>query len=647
MGSRPSAGFPAASLVAAPILTALASTLAAHIESTSRPRYSVKDLDPGDCQLICEADERCAKSWFEEGSGSCHIEGVHGSEGLPAVEGAFPPIYTSGSIKNESLRLSTEGRRRRILLATFAAGEKFSLTQQLFDQSLELAEIQEHWKWNESSFADGEHGNWYRRHKSVNWRRGGAWKPYIIWQALRRAKWGDWVIYHDSSQYIQQGFSYSVQPLLDWLEHHRETNKCECVASVQLRQTLQHEWEQQCAFQLYSPEPRDMHNVFDLFCGIAWRIGICEPRSGAECCKELWQQPMLQHSWSIWRKNRRSARFLREWAQAATDYNNIAYLPMADQSLSGLLLYKLGIQLDIRPLWIPSLYEMAWHQNMDVTSGSMGRNDGLIFKHLNLILDALHNQKVTGRRMLWLLPTNNSEMNDDNSVRRLRWSFSTATRGAWRRSLCLPSAGRPQTSAVALSVQLWLRRTGEDTTMPWSGQVKMPPAWDTKVYEPLDVREVPRAWQQSLPRLPWDATKDIGEVILFSEGLSSALSMGSWRPDMLGLSLRKDNRLHAIAEIILLNDGALPWPRNASLCAVGGDRNHTARHAHALCARMGSSFETNCGNVDIGESVQLQLVVPLHINEVNPGWQEDRWALCNPKDNQPFGVLLMTKILHG
>ena len=61
------------------------------------------------------------------------------------------------------------------------------------DESLGVAEIDGHLQWNESAWVSGEHAEWYRRHEDVNFPRGGAWKPYLIWQAFRQVKWGDWL----------------------------------------------------------------------------------------------------------------------------------------------------------------------------------------------------------------------------------------------------------------------------------------------------------------------------------------------------------------------------------------------------------------------------------------------------------------------
>ena len=84
---------------------------------------------------------------------------------------------------------------RKVLLATYASGKIFEETQQRLHESLAVAEIAEHWAWNQSMFqGSGRHADWYKQHERVNFRRGGAWKPYIIWQALRRVKWGDWLV---------------------------------------------------------------------------------------------------------------------------------------------------------------------------------------------------------------------------------------------------------------------------------------------------------------------------------------------------------------------------------------------------------------------------------------------------------------------
>ena len=114
-------------------------------------------------------------------------------------EGSEQDTYV-GPNGPESPKKSTKvlfgGRElRRVLLATYASGQIFEETQQKLHESLEVAGISEHWPWNQSMFDEGIHAEWYRQNERVNFRRGGAWKPYIIWQAFRRVEWGDWLAF--------------------------------------------------------------------------------------------------------------------------------------------------------------------------------------------------------------------------------------------------------------------------------------------------------------------------------------------------------------------------------------------------------------------------------------------------------------------
>eukprot|EP00913_Durusdinium_trenchii_P014394 g13501.t1 len=143
--------------------------------------------------------------------------------------------------------------------------------------------------------------------------------------AFRRVKWGEWLVYHDASRYVQEGFSSSVQPLLDWLESHQNENPCQCLPAVRLRQSFEHEWLQQCV-PPYGTAPVPSDQAADVFCGLMQKLGTCRPRE-PNCCAWNWHQSTLQHAWSVWRKNRLSAKFLREWALQAEDYDNIASLP--------------------------------------------------------------------------------------------------------------------------------------------------------------------------------------------------------------------------------------------------------------------------------------------------------------------------------
>ena len=52
----------------------------------------------------------------------------------------------------------------KVLLMTYASGEIFQKTQRLMDESLHIAEIVDHLKFNESEWESGERFDWYHKH---------------------------------------------------------------------------------------------------------------------------------------------------------------------------------------------------------------------------------------------------------------------------------------------------------------------------------------------------------------------------------------------------------------------------------------------------------------------------------------------------
>lgn len=558
--------------------------------------------DEAECQLLCDADEACARVRFSPISKTCSLE--------------WDDAVDRDSPRGDS--------KPRVLLVTYAAGERFEETQRRLDQSLAVAEIDAHWMWKRSSFdGDGVHAAWFRTHNDTNFRRGGAWKPYVIWQAFRRLRWGDWLIYHDASQYFQDGFSSSVRPLLAWLEANKEQNPCRCIAAVRLRQSMQHEWEQQCIPEYGAP--RSKRDAFRVFCGLMWRLGACVPSSAPDCCEQIWQKPTMQHSWSVWHKSPSSAHFLRDWARFAADYESVAHLPFIDQSLNTLLVHTWHRKLGIRPLWVPSLYRMAWDQDMD--TGSYGRNSGDIFKHLNFVLDALYNQQALGQRHLWLTSVDDSGVTDGVT---LGWSEATTTREAWSRSLCISQGGAtsPVLSMQVLAVQLYL--TVDGVREPWGGLLKRPSGWEHTVYRPhRGGGTLPRVWRAAL-RAPPRATESRLPV-----------SLGSW--DMALLHDRGEP-VEVLAHLYLRNEGLNAWPPGAYLCAAP-EWNLTETQSRfegvsIECGPDGGPFRNACGALEPWADTNL------FVTFRRPFWQRKGqlavgsawWALCDPRTGQPFGT---------
>ncbi|CAJ1354717.1 unnamed protein product [Effrenium voratum] len=598
----------------------------------SVPGYLAAVQDHDECQLLCEADELCAGAALLQ-PGLCEVRGLAQALGSPTPEGARTAVYEADSSQAPSETAHAGQRRpgfglRRVLLTTYATGKIFEETQRRLHDSLEIAEISEHWPWNKSSFESGVHGDWYKRHERVNFKRGGAWKPYAIWQAFRHVKWGEWLVYHDASRYVQEGFSSSVQPLLAWLEANREENPCECLAAVRLRQTMEYEWLQQCVPPYGEPVDRD--RAADIFCGLMWKLGICRPSSPAECCAAHWDRPMLQHAWSVWRKNRRSARFLREWAHQAEDYDTLAHLPFVDQSLNSLLFYRWKEQLSLRALWVPSLYRSAWRQDMDL--GLTGRSDGNIFKHLNFVLDELWNEGTMQRKLLHLVDPAD-EGRADASLAGMAWRRKLAPPARWRRSLC---EAHPKLSARAVAARVFV---GEDTPevsaflAELSGMWKSPAAWPRDVYEPLTFLDGARqnGWWRALPGVPRDALAD-GDAL--AQGFSGALRLGRLRPHFLR-GLYGKEALRVLAQVTLVNDGKVAWAPGARLCSLEGN---SSLKVSGLCLKDWG-LRSSCGELKPGELVQLRISLALpevpRFGEV----VENKFALC-AGSKKPFGVLM-------
>ncbi|CAE8698509.1 unnamed protein product, partial [Polarella glacialis] len=581
------------------------------------------------------------------------VLGVDAAAGMPSPEGAEQESYSRDLTGPTASPSRGSSSPRKVLLATFATGPVFEETQLRLHESLGTAEIQEHWAWNKTTFDEGVHGDWYRRNAKVNFRRGGAWKPYLIWQSFRHVKWGDWLIYHDASQYVREGFSSSVQPLLDWLESKREENPCECLAATRLRQTIQHEWQQQCV-GAYGPVERDFARAEQIHCGTMWRLGACTPSSRADCCAHLWRRPMMQHSWSVWRKNRRSARFLREWAKQSEEFDIVAHLPFVDQSLNSLLFYRWHEELQLKALWVPSLYRAHWAQDMDLSA--VGRWDGVLLKHMNSVLDELYNEAITRKQKLWLTNPVEEQHTEGSEAapesRGLTWCQSRAQPKRWARSLCIPDANRPALAARVVAAILYLS-DGAGNEVPLSGRYKSPSGWNRDEYEPSRSNDPVGDLSIALLGPPKDGASHFGggEPQLFAQGFAGALQLGQIRtpvPDIIGPDGVEFTPRRVLAEVTLLNDGSVPWPPGARLCPALGGGNFTRPEANFECFHEGQfGQQLSCGALKKGQLAVVRIATRLPGSELRGALRESRWALCDPETEKPFGVFFSLQFHPG
>lgn len=122
-----------------------------------------------------------------------------------------------------------------------------------------------------------------------------AWKPFIILEALKKSKPGDWVLYSDVGRWPRV-LTHSLDPLIDW-----------CTS----------------ADQPFLPGVR----LSDLGSALKWTKSSCAERFGFDEDKlKSFQQ--VAATWSIWSHCEESIEFLEEWLSVCLEPG------MIDDSLS-------------------------------------------------------------------------------------------------------------------------------------------------------------------------------------------------------------------------------------------------------------------------------------------------------------------------
>ena len=351
----------------------------------------------------------------------------------------------------------------------------------------------------------------------------------------------------------------------------------------------------------YGPNERNYSTAFDDFCAILRRVGVCT--SADDCCQDAWHRPMLQHAGGRTEPARGSCGSgqpcRQMWRRSRT-------LPFVDQSLNSLLVYKWHQALGIRPLWAPSLYIDSWALDLDLFSGSFGRNDANVFKHMNFVLDELHNQRASGHRRLWLVDLAR-ELAAENQQLQLSWDEKRVTLQAWRRSLCLGD------TTTAIAAQLFVVVHG--TVLPWSGLFKAPAAWDRTLYQRAKGAEFSLRFSVS----PSSEARFL-----------SVLSLGTWRLASLPVDTEE-----VLVDVVIFNGSPSAWT-DISVCAAGGNATLTLK---SRCASDGELLSETC-RVPRGGVVRVVFTV---VPKLATSLVEARWALCVP-GQAPFGVLFVAKL---
>ena len=87
------------------------------------------------------------------------------------------------------LAACSSSREAELHLVTYADGGNYEVTQQLLDETKDIAGFSTHAMWNKQLL---KQTSFFRKHDmamlTLPFRRGGWWKPYIIWNQLRQVE---------------------------------------------------------------------------------------------------------------------------------------------------------------------------------------------------------------------------------------------------------------------------------------------------------------------------------------------------------------------------------------------------------------------------------------------------------------------------
>ena len=110
-------------------------------------------------------------------------------------------------------------RAYNVTFVTYADGKPFTLTQRMLERTAPRRGADTVVSWtrrrvNETDWGQRHLWRFEQKYDAARW----VWKPFLIWDALRRARPGDFVVYADSSRYFVKGLERSLLPLTNVLD---------------------------------------------------------------------------------------------------------------------------------------------------------------------------------------------------------------------------------------------------------------------------------------------------------------------------------------------------------------------------------------------------------------------------------------------
>ena len=200
------------------------------------------------------------------------------------------------------------------------------------------------------------------------------WKPFIVFETLKVMPRGDYLLYHDASRYVSQGFNRSIHALIDLLECNSGFNGL--LPGVAAAPSVEWSFSIGSGISRYS---------FHSFCNVVLTSGFCRQydtiQEVTRCCEtQFWRRPVVTASFMVFRNDEESKKYLwiliRKFIAVQDVWTN---MPIHDQSASGIL--AAALQQSVLVYQDPTPPPVGVLPNSD-------------FKHINLVLSNLMHLSV-------------------------------------------------------------------------------------------------------------------------------------------------------------------------------------------------------------------------------------------------------------
>ena len=144
----------------------------------------------------------------------------HSADVKNATNPANPanPANQVSSLATQAIAVKESVEERKIYLVTFDNSPKYAAIARSFVKTYEKVGIYKHYRWHQSIM---EKTLFFKNNKYIFSHRKGfggwIWKPFIIYDALKKIDNGDYVYYQDCFNDLR-GFQYNVRPVIDFME---------------------------------------------------------------------------------------------------------------------------------------------------------------------------------------------------------------------------------------------------------------------------------------------------------------------------------------------------------------------------------------------------------------------------------------------